>query len=698
MVGNMSEHPFLEDTLDVAWSRLTPERARVDIRLAIEHAKAAVEEVCNVTEPTYENTFAALEGAGAELMRGWLRLNHLRSVMDSPAIREVITELMPEVVMYSTSVSLNPRLYAVLKKASEEPWVTELSPVKQRFISETMADFRESGAELDDERKQRFAELNTELAQASQQFGEKVLDATNAWEYVTADAAELAGLPESARENARHDALAKGYGTEDAPQWRFTLQFTSVQPVLTFADNEALRERVWRAKNAVGTGEYDTAPLIQNILELRAEKAQMLGYACCADYVTSRRMAGSGPNALRFIDGLHDDVKDAFVAEQEAIRKFAEEQTGQSIPVMKPWNIGYWSEKRRKALYDFDTESLRPYYSMQNVLEGMFSIYAGLYGIRFTQKPTVCLKDGETAAPGQVEVWHPEVLFFEVHDEETGEHLGSFYTDWHPRDSKRAGAWMEALSTGLPPQDGHPRIPHLAFMCGNLSKPVGDKPALLTHMEVETVFHEFGHLMHQILSNVEVRSLGGCNTAWDFVELPSQINENWTWEAEAIDRYARHWETGELMPAELKEKMLAARNYGAASFFMRQLCFGKLDLELHTNTERYLGADLEESDREILADYRVPTTEVGYTMLRAFSHIFDGGYEAGYYSYKWAEVLEADAFSRFTKEGIFNPKTGRDFRRCILSQGNSQPAAELFRAFMHRDPDSSALLKRCGIR
>ena len=462
MVFNMSEHPFLEDTLDVAWSRLTPEGARVDIRLAIEHAKAAVEAVCSVAEPTYENTFAALEGAGAELMRGWLRLNHLRSVMDSPAIREVITELMPEVVMYSTSVSLNPRLYAVLKKASEEPWVTELSPVKQRFISETMADFRESGAELDDERKQRFAELNTELAQASQQFGEKVLDATNAWEYVTADAAELAGLPESARENARHDALAKGYGTEDAPQWRFTLQFTSVQPVLTFADNEALRERVWRAKNAVGTGEYDTAPLIQNILELRAEKAQMLGYACCADYVTSRRMAGSGRRALDFVNDLHDKVKAAFIAEQEAVRQYAEEQTGTSIPALEPWSVAYWTEKRRKALYDFDTEELRPYYAMQSVLDGMFSIFAGLYGIRFTAKPTACLKPGEELPAGAAEVWHPDVLYYEVHDVETGEHLGSFYADWYPRDSKRAGAWMDPLSTGLPPMNGNAREPHLA--------------------------------------------------------------------------------------------------------------------------------------------------------------------------------------------------------------------------------------------
>lgn len=695
--GGMTEHPFLVDTLNVAWSKLTPAQARIDIPFAIEEAQAAVDAICAVTEPTYENTFAALENAGASLMRGWQRLVHLRSVMDEPELRAALNELMPAVVTYSGSLTVNAALYAVLKAAAEQPWVNELSPVKQRFVQETLADFRENGAELDDAAKARYVELSTELAQASQQFGENVLDSTNAWEYVTADKAELAGLPESAMENARQDALAKGYGTEEAPQWRFTLQITSVQPVLTFAENTALRERIWRAMNTKGTGKYDNAPLIDKILRLRVEKAALLGYATYSDYVTHRRMAGSGQRALDFVNDLHDKVKAAFVAEQEAVRAYAEEQTGETIPALEPWSVAYWTEKRRKALYDFDTEELRPYYAMQSVLDGMFSIYAGLYGIRFTARPTACLKPGEELPEGTAEVWHPEVLYYDVHDVETGEHLGSFYADWYPRDSKRAGAWMDPLSTGLPPVGGHAREPHLAFMCGNLSKPVNGKPALLSHYEVETVFHEFGHLMHQILSNVEVRSLGGCNVAWDFVELPSQINENWTWEPEAMNRYARHWQTGETMPAALQKKMLAARNYGAATFFMRQLSFGKIDLELHTNTERYLGRDIEELDREVLADYRVPTTEQGSSMLRAFSHIFDGGYEAGYYSYKWAEMLEADAFSRFKEEGIFNPATGRDFRRCILSQGNSRPAAELYRDFMHRDPNPAALLTRSGL-
>lgn len=689
--------PFTDKTLNIAWSQLTPDRARIEIRSAIETAKAAVAAICQVEPPTYENTFAALEASGADLMRAWLRLSHLQSVMDSPELREVVNELMPEVVIYSSSVTLNPQLYAVLKQAATCPWVEELSPVKRRFIEETLADFRENGAELTPEQKQRYAELTTKLAQLSQTFGEYVLDSTNAWEYITSQPDELAGLPESAREAARQDALSKGHGSEEAPAWRFTLQFTSVQPVLTFADNAELRSKVWHALNDKGTGKYDTEPFIHEIMVLRAEKAALLGYERYSDYVTARRMAGSGTTALNFINQLHDRVYKPFLTEQEAIRCFAEQVSGTDIPVMAPWDIGYWSEKRRKALYDFDSEELRPYFPMQGVLDGMFSIYAGLYGIRFEQRPTACVKEGEPLPEGTVEVWHPEVLFYEVYDEESNEHLGSFYADWYPRDSKRAGAWMNSLSCGRPPMNGAARVPHLALMCGNMSRPVGDKPALLTHREVETVFHEFGHLLHQILSDVEVESLAGCNVAWDFVELPSQINENWCWESEALDRFARHWQTGAPIPAELRRKMLAARNYGAASFDMRQLCFGKLDLELHTHTATYSGRNVEEVDREILADYRIPTTESANSALRCFSHIFDGGYESGYYSYKWAEMLEADAFSRFSAEGIFNPSTGRDFRRCILSRGNSRPAAELYRDFMQRDPDPEAMLRRSGL-
>lgn len=693
----MSEHPFLEDTMQPEWSALTSETARKDIPLAIQQAQEAIEAICEVQQPTYENTFAALEAAGAALSRGWLRLTHLRSVMDSPELRAAISELMPAVVEHSMSITLNPRLYAVLKRAASQPWVQQLSPVRQRFISETLADFKENGAELPEEQKQLLSDISTRLATLSQTFGERVLDSTNAWEYIAVDPAELAGLPPSAVEQARQDALSKGHGSPEQPQWRFTLQFTSIQPVLTFAENEALRRRIWEGLQTKGAGEYDTQPLIHEILELRARKAAILGYACYADYVVARRMAGSGAAALGFIDRLHDQVAPAYREEQETVRLFAEKCSGKKIERLHAWDVAYWTEKRRKELYDFDAEELRPYFPMEGVLQGMFDIFSGLYGIRIIPRPTACREGSAPLPEGAVEVWHPEVLFFEVYDTESGDLLGSFYADWYPRESKRAGAWMECLSCGCPPVDGRARKPHLALMCGNMSRPVGDKPALLDHREVETVFHEFGHLLHQLLSEVEVQSLAGCNVAWDFVELPSQINENWTWESEALDIFARHWQTGLPLPEEMKRKMLAARNFGSATFFMRQLSFGKMDLELHVHTPAYLHRDIEEVDRQTLADYRVPLAEQGKSVLRCFSHIFDGGYEAGYYSYKWAEMLEADAFSRFRDEGVFNPATGRDFRRAILSQGNSRPAAELFRDFMRREPDPSALLHRCGI-
>ncbi len=695
--GMKRESFFTEETREIKWSELVPERAREEIPEAIRRAKEAVERICEVKQSCYENTFGALDECDAALMRGWQRMMHLSSVEDSPLLREVVAELMPQVVEFQVQLPLNHRLYGVLREAAQQPWVSELSEERRRYVQEVLAIFVENGAELDAAHKARLSAVATELAQKSREFGERVLDSTNAWEYVTEDAEEVRGLPESALMLARQDALEHGHGSEEKPAWRFNLQFTSSRPVLTYAHSEELRKRIWEGLQTRGAAEHDTQKLIHEILALREEKAKLLGFANYADYATARRMAGSGKRALDFIDDLHDRVKAVYLKEQEEIRRYAEEKTGAAIKVLEPWNIGYWAERRRQEKYDFDAEQLRPYFPMQHVLRGMFSIYEELYGIRIKQKPTYYRQRGEEPREGKVEVWHPDVLYFEIEDEETGEQLAAFYADWYPRATKRAGAWMECLSCGCPPQEGNPRRPHVALMCGNLARPTGDRPSLLNHDEVLTIFHEFGHLLHQSLSEVGVRGLAGCNVAWDFVELPSQINENWAWEGEVLDRITKHWQSGEALPEELRRKMLAARNDGSATAFMRQLSFGKLDLELHVHTERYLGRDIEETDAEVLRDYRVPGAHHGRSMLRAFTHIFDGGYEAGYYSYKWAEMLEADAFTRFKKEGIFNKKTGKDFRRCILARGNSASPSDLFRAFMGREPDPQAMLIRAGI-
>lgn len=701
---NANDHPYLDPGFIVRWSQLTPERVKPDIQKAIKEAQDNIDAICNLApdELTYENTFAALEGASEALHLGWGRLMHLDSVMDNPAQREAITEMMPEVVMFSSSIALNPALWQVLKKASECPWVNELSPVKQRFIQETLADFRESGADLPEEQKQRFAEIESELSMQTKEFAENVLDSTNSWELIVTDPEMMSGIPESAREAARLDALSKGHGTEDKPAWRITLQYPSMSPVMQFADSDDLRRQVWEGSNSVGMGEKDNAALISSILKLREEKAAMLGFGSFADYATSRRMAGTGRHALDFVNNLHDRVKNPYVQEMGDVLAYKNDKQATNCERLAPWEIGYWSEKRRQELFNFDEEDLRPYFSVSKVMKGMLDLYSRLFGITVTEVPTVHLADGRDRTADEqdaVEVWHPDVMFYEVRDAKTGEHLGSFYADWHPRESKRGGAWMNCLSTGLPPQNGNPRIPHLALMVGNMTKPVGDKPALLTHQEAETVFHEFGHLLHQVLSDVEVKSLAGTNVAWDFVELPSQINENWCWERESVDLYAEHVDSGEKIPQALFDKMLAARNYMSATAFMRQLTFGKLDLELHVNYPKYEGRNIEEVDREILSDYRVPLTQEAPSVARRLTHIFSSptGYAAGYYSYKWAEVLEADAFSRFLKEGVLNEKTGGDFRRCILSKGNSKPAAELYRDFMGRDPDPEALLAKSGI-
>lgn len=557
-----------------------------------------------------------------------------------------------------------------------------------------MADFRESGADLSGEKKKRVAEIAAELSKLTQQYGEHVLDATNAWELMIEDEAKLAGLPESAKQAAAANARAKGLGSEEVPVWRFTLQFPSMFPVLQYAHDDGLRQQVWQASVQVGAvGEYDNTELVWRILALRHEKAQILGQAHFADLTMTRRMAKSGENAMRFIEHLHERVESAFHEDYRQLAEYKASKVGEAIGLLHPWEVAYWSERQRQESYDLDDEELRPYFSVDGVMSGMFEIASRLFGIEIQPLETVYV-DGEGAEVGdRVEVWHPEVSFYKIHDQKSGLHLGSFYADWHPRESKRGGAWMNSLHVG---RDGEP---HLGLIVGNMSPPVGGSSALLTHQEVETIFHEFGHLLHGLLSEVSIPSLAGTNVPRDFVELPSQLMENFCWARESLDLFARHHESGERIPEVLYQKMIAARNYQSASGFMRQLSFAKLDLELHMRLDRWLGGDLDQVDREILASYRPTLAVDAPSMLRRFGHLFSSptGYAAGYYSYKWSELLDADAFTRFQKEGVLNPVTGASFRKEILSKGNSAPVDELYHHFMGRPPELEALLVRSGI-
>lgn len=691
-------HPFLADDFLIRWSTLTAEQVAPDVHFAIEEAKAALAAIKAVpdAEVSYDNTFGALESSTESLERAWGRLNHLDSVSNNEAQRAALNELLPTVSTFFSSISLDGDLWQKLKTYSESPDTRNLSPVQQRYVAETCHDFISSGADLPPEAKKRMAEVSSELALLTQKFSEHVLDSTNAFELFVGEEERLSGLPESAKAAAAEDAKSKGREGE----WRFTLQMPSLMPVLQHADDDALRREIWTASSRIASeGEHDNTGLIWDIIKLRQEKAALLGFTNFADLTLQRRMAQNGDKALAFVEDLHQRIEEAFSKESAELEQYKASKTGEEPGPLQPWEIGYWAEKQRQERYAFDDEELRPYFPVEQVMSGMFAITSQLFGIEIEEKDSVYYDSPSSEASEVAEVWHPECKFYQIRDAESQEHLGSFYADWHPRESKRGGAWMNCLEAGLPALDGQPRQPHLGLIMGNMTKPVGDKPALLTHREVETVFHEFGHLLHQLLSEVPVKSLSGTNVPWDFVELPSQIMENFCWDRESLDLFARHYETGETIPEDLFKKMIAARNYMSATACMRQLAFGKLDLELHVHTPRYLGRDLDEVDREILAGYRPELASEVPSRARSFSHLFSSptGYAAGYYSYKWAEVLDADAFTRFQNEGVMNESTGRAFRESVLSTGNSRPVAESFREFMGRDPDLTALMVRSGL-
>jgi oligopeptidase A len=686
----MSAHPFLDSDFHIRWSELTAERIGPDVEVALGRAQATIDAIASQDERalTYESTFLALERATEELNVAWGKVTHLQSVADSPALREAHNAMLPKVSTFFAAIPLNAELWRRLKTFAESPAARSVAGIHRRFLDETVKDFRQAGADLPAEKRARLEALQSELAQLTQKYGENVLDATNAWQLVVSDERRLDGLPERAKAAARRSAEAKG-----VPGWRFTLHMPSQEPLMTYATDEGLRRDTWTAAAAVGAqAPHDNTALIGQILSLRSEKAALLGQSHFADVVLERRMAKSGAQALAFISDLKTRAKAAFARECGELEEFKAQQTGRPVGRLGPWEIGFWAERLRKARYDLDEEALRPYFPMDRVVGGLFELVRRVFGLNVSERAT------GTGAAAAVQTWHVEVKFYDVHDAR-GRHVGSFYADWHPRESKRGGAWMNYLITGGPTKDGG-RKPHLGLICGNMTPPVDGRPALLTHREVETIFHEFGHLLHHLLGEVEIKSLNGVNVAWDFVELPSQIMENWCWERESLDLFARHHETGATLPPALFDKMVAAKKFRSACAVMRQVAFAEMDLVLHMRTAEFVGVpDIEPKARAVVADALIPTEPPAPTIVKRFNHIFSDpvGYAAGYYSYKWAEVLDADAFTRFKREGIFNAQVGADFVTHVLSRGNSADPAELYRAFMGRDPDLNALLQRSGL-
>jgi len=700
--------PFLSQDFHIRWSTLDPSHIQADITQALKTAEEAINRLSEQDrgKMNFDSVVLALDEATRSLNESWGLVTHLDSLCNSPALREAHHAMLPQVSSFFAKIPLNDHLWDLLETYSKTEEARDLPPVKKRALNETMESFRQAGADLPPDKKKRLEELESDLSQTTQKYSENVLDSTNAWEFVTADLDRLSGLPQSAIDAARADAAAKGLGTDEQPQYRFTLKAPSMIPVMEYADDESLRRTMWEGTTGIGRGEkYDNTALVWKILRLRHEKAQLLGKKDFADLVLQQRMAKNGSTALSFIENLHAKVANAFQRETVQLQEYKADGAGKSADLLQPWEVAFWAEKQRKSEYDFDEEELRPYFPLDRVLKGMFELAEKVFDLRITPRETIFVPVGETCQvstrptqDGPVEVWHPQVKFYEVHNEKNV-HIGSFYADWHPRDSKRGGAWMNYLRMGAPPSGERDRRLHLGLICGNMTPPVEGKAALLTHDEVCTVFHEFGHLLHQLCGNVEIPSLNGVSVYWDFVELPSQIMENFCWERESLDLFARHHETGDAIPAKLFKKVIAAKNYRSASDIMRQLSFSKLDLELHIRHATTEGADLDQLSRQLIGDYLMPLKTENPSMARRFSHLFSSpvGYAAGYYSYKWAEVLDADAFTRFQKEGVLNNKVGRDFRDKILSKGNSEDPAKLFRDFMGRDPEPMALLVRAGL-
>jgi len=665
---------LLADLNSLPFDQIDASHVRPALDLLIDEGRRQIESIAApVEQRTFTNTVGALDRATDNLDIAVAIVRHLEGVATTPALREAWNEAQPLVTQFYSSIPLHPGLWTAIKEFATTAEAAALTGVRRRFLEKTVEGFRRHGADLSPEDKKKLEAIDIDLATITTNFAQNVLDATVAWEYVITDPAKLAGLPESAIAAARDSAESKGLDG-----WRFTLQQPSYVAIMTYLDDASIRELFYRAYNARASKE--NAPLIVQILELRRRKAHLLGYGDFADFVTADRMAKSGAAAAEFVEGLRLRTEAAFERENQSLLEFRRAKEGPDA-VMNAWDAGYWAEKLRAELYEFDEEDLRPYFQLDHVLDGLFELCTQLFSIKIAASP---------GAPG----WHDTVGRYEIRDA-NGAILAHFYTDWFPRETKRGGAWMDSFVTGGPAEDGF--RPHAGFVCGNLTPPLPDRPSLLTHNEVETIFHEFGHLLHHCLSQVEIRSLAGTNVAWDFVELPSQIMENWCWEREPLDLFARHYQTGAPIPDELFKKMVRARTFRAANAQMRQLGFATLDLKLHRDA--LTGEHVVEQSNRILAPFAPAPLPEGYAMVCGFSHLFadPAGYGAGYYSYKWAEVLDADAFTRFQREGVFSHETGMAFRTCVLEKGNSQEPGDLFRAFMGRDADASALMKRLGL-
>lgn len=701
----MSEnHAFIINQYPVSWSLLDPSSLSESVTHALGEAErnlASIEQL-DLSAISYQSVAVALEKSSELLDQTWSVVEHLNNVMDSPELRKAYNEVLPKVTDFYSGICLRPGLWKAVKMmAGKQEGLEELDAIQRRHVVELVRDFEECGADLEESQRKRISAIDSELAKLTQKFSENVLDSTNDWELIVEDPEVVEDFPDVLKDVARENALAKGYGSETSPKWRFTLHAPSIFPFMKYVKDADLRKQAWQASSDVARhGKWNNGPLICEILKLRQEKAKILGFENFADNVLERRMARKGETAREFVKRMKDAVTVSVPDEVKELEDFRAETMGLEVPEkLEPWDVAYWSEKLLKAKYEFDDEWLRPYFSVDRVLAGLFELVEKIFGLKVVEKATHL---GNSGGADSVEVWAEKVQYYEVFDVDSGLQIGSFYADWFPRESKRSGAWMDTLRSGCFGKDGNPGELPIGIICGNMTPGSGGKPALLTHSEVETVFHEFGHLIHELCGEVHVKYLNGISVPWDFVEVPSQIMENWCWERESLDLFAKHIDTGDVIPEALFRKMLKARNFQKGLAILRQLSFGIMDLDLHIDlvTE----SDIDEQQLEAFAeqsieDYRPQWKTLSPPLLYRFGHLFSSsvGYAAGYYSYQWSEVIEADAFGKFLEDGILNAETGMAFRKEILAVGNKREPMESFIAFRGRKPTIEAYLKRAGM-
>jgi peptidyl-dipeptidase Dcp len=627
------------------------------IRSAIEEAERTLEAIATSTEPpTFENTVEALECADRRLNRVSSIMLNLNECCTSEELQEVVMRMEPLMTRFSMKVMTDERLYRRVKKVSDHSDYSE-NPEKRTLLENTLKAFRRHGVALEGEARERYKRNEEELSELKQRFSRNALADMNEWTLHLTSEADLEGLPEAVRSAAREEAEARGL-----EGWLFTLAAPSYMPFMTYSARGDLREKMYRAYGSIGGrgNGNDNNEVIRRIVALRAEQAGLLGFPTYCDYVLEDRMVQSLGNLRRFMDDLKAAVLPA--ARQDLA----------DVGATAAWDFSFLAERLKQQRYDFDSESLRPYFPLDAVREGIFGLYGKLYGLRFEPAP-------------DVPVYHEDVSVFRVSDDTAA--LGILYLDMHPRPSKRSGAWM----TEFRGQYGAVR-PQIQVVC-NFSKPTANTPSLLRFSEVETFMHEMGHAMHGMLSNVRYESLSGTNVKRDFVEMPSQVMENWCYEPEFLATFARHWQTGEPLPTEYVDKIRAAQNHLAGWLCLRQLNLGYTDIAFHTMSD--VAGKAEDVESRAMENL-LPRVD-GCCTSTNFSHIFGGGYASGYYGYKWAEVLDADIFSRFKADGIFNRDTAEAFRREILSRGGTEHPAVLFRNFMGREPDNKALLKRMNL-